>query len=314
MDAQFAKLSVFLHPGDLLLFNNSKVIPARLYGQKESGGRIEMLVERLVAEQRLLVQMRASHPPKPGNSLAITQGERGETVARATVLEREGAFFLLEFDTLALPLLAKVGELPLPPYIERKPQASDQDRYQTVYALTPGAVAAPTAGLHFTQEHLGALQAKGVEQAFITLHVGSGTFSPVRTENLAEHKMHAEWYEISPKAAQAINATRQRGGRVVCVGTTSLRALESAANEQGLVAAGSAETAIFITPGYRFKAADMLLTNFHLPKSTLMMLVSAFAGVDEIRRLYTHAIQNQYRFFSYGDAMLLSQQPYSHDA
>ncbi len=310
LDALFPDLADWLEPGDLLVFNDTKVIPARLFGRKATGGQIEMLVERVLTETSLLVQMRASHPPKPGSgAFDLVSPDGGAVHAQATVVERRGQFTVVQLDGPALPILQHIGRLPLPPYIERTPEASDLARYQTVYARVPGAVAAPTAGLHFSPEFLGQLSEQGVRLAYLTLHVGAGTFSPVRTENLAEHTMHSEWFEIPPETAQAIEQTKARGGRIVAVGTTSLRALESAAQANGHVEAGSRETTIFITPGYQFRVVDKLVTNFHLPKSTLMMLVSAFAGTEAIRQLYAHAITQRYRFFSYGDAMLLNRRP-----
>ena len=250
-----------------------------------------------------MFQLRASHPPKPGGKLLLP----GD--AQATVVARDGRFFRLRLEG-AGPLfdyLERHGEVPLPPYIARAADAADASRYQTVYARHPGAVAAPTAGLHFDEAMLGELAAAGVATAFVTLHVGAGTFQPVESEDLAAHRMHGEWYRIPPETAAAIDAARARGGRIVAVGTTTLRALEAAADESGRVRAGEAETRLFITPGFRFRVVDRLLTNFHLPKSTLLMLVSAFAGYANIRAAYAHAIAKRYRFFSYGDAMLLER-------
>jgi S-adenosylmethionine:tRNA ribosyltransferase-isomerase len=310
LDAQFPDLAQWLQPGDLLVFNDTKVIPARLFGRKPTGGQIEMLVERVLTDTTLLVQMRASHPPKPGSgAFDLVSPEDGQVHALASVVERRGQFTVVQLNVPALPLLQSIGRLPLPPYIERTPEANDMARYQTVYARVPGAVAAPTAGLHFSPEFLAQLSAQGIHLAYLTLHVGAGTFSPVRTENLAEHNMHSEWFEIPAATAQSVQEARARGNRVVAIGTTSLRALESAAQDIGLVQAGARETTIFITPGFQFRVVDQLVTNFHLPKSTLMMLVSAFAGTENIRQLYAHAIAQRYRFFSYGDAMLLTRRP-----
>ncbi len=300
-DRSFADLPSLLGEGDLAVFNDTKVIRARLFGRKPSGGRVEMLVERIVADDRARVQMRASHLPRPGGRVDLAGG------AHAEVLVRDGRFFDLRFvGTGALAdWLERHGEVPLPPYIAHAPGPDDAARYQTVYAAVPGAVAAPTAGLHFDAATLAALDARGVARATVTLHVGAGTFQPVTSDDLSRHRMHAEWFRIPDATAQAVAATRRRGGRVLAVGTTSLRALESAADGDGGVRAGAAETTLFVTPGYRFRVVDLLLTNFHLPRSTLLMLVSAFAGHARIRAAYDHAIRQRYRFFSYGDAMLL---------
>lgn len=300
-DRRFADLPALLAPGDLAVFNDTRVIRARLTGRKPSGGRVEMLVERLLGDDRARVQMRASHLPKPGGVVELAGG------ARAEVLARDERFFDVRFQaTGPLPeWLERHGEVPLPPYITHAPDADDARRYQTVYAAVPGAVAAPTAGLHFDEGTLAALDARGVERASVTLHVGAGTFQPVATEDLSRHRMHSEWFNIPRATAQAIARARERGGRVLAVGTTSLRALESAAEAVGSVRTGAAETALFVTPGYAFRVVDLLLTNFHLPRSTLLMLVAAFAGYDRIRAAYAHAIAQRYRFFSYGDAMLL---------
>ncbi len=273
------------------------MLRARLRGTKDTGGRVEALVERVLAEHEALVQLRASKPPKPGARL------RWRTSA-ATVLAREGEFWRLRFDDPVHACLHGEGALPLPPYIDRAPDAADEERYQTVYAREPGSVAAPTAGLHFDHEMLARLREREVRTAFVTLHVGAGTFQPVRVDDLSLHRMHAERYEVPDATARAIDETRARGGRIVAVGTTSLRTLESAADADGRVAPGSGETSLFVTPGYRFRVVERLLTNFHLPRSTLLMLVSAFAGVDRVRAAYAHAISRRYRFFSYGDAML----------
>jgi S-adenosylmethionine:tRNA ribosyltransferase-isomerase len=300
-DRSFRDLPALLDPRDLLVFNDTRVIPARLHGTKDSGGRIELMIERVLGEREALAQARASHPPKPGSGIAIGH-------FRLTVLEHGDRFcrFRVEGPATLDDLLAAHGEIPLPPYIARPAGAEDAARYQTVYAREPGAVAAPTAGLHFDPQVFAALEARGIRSAYVTLHVGAGTFLPVQTENLREHRMHLEWFEIPHATVAAIAATRARGGRVVAVGTTTLRALESAALE-GELRAGPQETQLFITPGFRFRVVDRLLTNFHLPKSTLLMLVSAFAGFGEIRTAYAHAIGERYRFFSYGDAMLLTR-------
>jgi S-adenosylmethionine:tRNA ribosyltransferase-isomerase len=279
------------------------VIKARLFGVKDSGGKLEVLVERVLDERHALAHIRASHAPKPGSGLLLA----GEIAA--TVEERQGELYRLRFagETPLLELLEQHGSLPLPPYITHAPEALDETRYQTVYARQPGAVAAPTAGLHFDPAMLETLEKMGVKTAYVTLHVGAGTFQPVRVEEIAEHHMHSEWYTVPQRAVDLIRLARAEGGRVMAVGTTSLRALESAA-AGGELEAGSGETNIFIFPGYRFKVVERLLTNFHLPKSTLLMLVSAFGGMENIRRAYRHAVENRYRFFSYGDAMLIERQ------
>ncbi len=301
-DRAFTDLPRFLSAGDLLVFNDTRVIKARLFGQKDSGGRIEVLIERVLGPHEAAAQIRASHAPKPGARLKLTGAVEAEVIARADDL------FLLRFDASdsVLAVLDRHGEVPLPPYITHTPDAADRQRYQTVYARTPGAVAAPTAGLHFDQPLLERLRAQGVETAFLTLHVGAGTFQPVRVTSLADHRMHREWYEIPPATADAVRRTHERGRDVVAVGTTSLRALEAAARG-GAVAAGCAETDLFITPGFRFQVVDRLITNFHLPRSTLLMLVCAFAGTGRVRAAYRHAIERDYRFFSYGDAMLVDR-------
>jgi S-adenosylmethionine:tRNA ribosyltransferase-isomerase len=298
-DRQFRELPDLLRAGDVLVMNDTRVIKARLTGRKASGGQVEVLVERVLDHERVLAQVRASKAPRAGSRLLLAES----TVAE--VLGRAGEFFELRFlDCIdVLTLLERAGSVPLPPYITHAADPSDDARYQTVYAQTPGAVAAPTAGLHFDDAMLTRLKADGVQLAWVTLHVGAGTFQPVRVENLDEHTMHAEWYALPQATVDAIAAARAAGGRVVAVGTTSLRALESAA--AGELRAGSAETRLFILPGYRFRVVDRLLTNFHLPRSTLMMLVSAFAGTDNVRRAYAHAVAQRYRFFSYGDAMLI---------
>lgn len=299
-DRMFADLPALLRPDDLLVLNDTRVIKARLFGHKDSGGRVELLVERVTDEREALAFIRASHAPKPGSHVLLADGEAVEVLARQNDLTR------LRFPAPVLDVLDAQGRLPLPPYIEHAPTADDEARYQTVYADAPGAVAAPTAGLHFDEAMLARLAAHGVRTARVTLHVGAGTFQPVRVDAIADHTMHSERYTIPQATVEAIADTRTRGGRVVAVGTTSLRALE-AASQGGELVAGSDETDIFITPGYRFRTVDALITNFHLPKSTLLMLVSAFAGLDAIRAAYAHAIRERYRFFSYGDAMFLER-------
>ncbi|CAG9177017.1 tRNA preQ1(34) S-adenosylmethionine ribosyltransferase-isomerase QueA [Cupriavidus respiraculi] len=303
IDRAFTDIVDYLRPGDLLVFNDTRVIKARFFGHKASGGKIEVLVERVQDERTVLAQVRASKTPPEGSTLRLAEA------FDVVVGPRVDQFFTLRFPEPALDLIERFGRLPLPPYIEHDPDAYDESRYQTVYARNPGAVAAPTAGLHFDDALFARLDGMGVRRAFLTLHVGAGTFQPVRTENVAEHKMHSEWYAISDELAQAVRETRAAGGRVIAVGTTSLRALESAAAADGTLAAGSGDTDIFITPGYRFRLVDALITNFHLPKSTLLMLVSALAGIEPIRAAYRHAVAQRYRFFSYGDAMLLTRQP-----
>jgi S-adenosylmethionine:tRNA ribosyltransferase-isomerase len=297
-DHGFRDLPTLLRADDLLVMNDTRVIKARLFGQKDSGGKVELLVERVTGEYEALAFIRASHAPRPGTTIRLADDLTAEVLARRDDLTQ------LRFQRPVLQVLDQLGQLPLPPYITHTPTADDEARYQTVYANEPGAVAAPTAGLHFDDAMLDALHAQGVRTARLTLHVGAGTFQPVRVETLADHTMHSERYTIPQATVDAIRDTRARGGRIVAVGTTSLRALEAAAHS-GALHAGSNETDIFITPGYRFKLVDALITNFHLPKSTLLMLVAAFAGFDSIRAAYAHAIAERYRFFSYGDAMFL---------
>jgi S-adenosylmethionine:tRNA ribosyltransferase-isomerase len=296
-DRQFAGLPDLLRPGDLLVFNDTRVIPARLFGHKASGGRVEVLVERLLDEFRVLAHVRASKSPKPGMRLEL-EGVSAET------LGRDGDLFELRFALPVLDTLERHGHMPLPPYIARPDAAADRERYQTVYARRAGAVAAPTAGLHFDQGMLERLAAAGVESAFVTLHVGAGTFQPVRADDIRDHQMHAEWVEVDAAVCEAVARTRARGGRVVAVGTTAVRCLESAAAD-GTLRPFCGDTAIFIHPGYRFRAVDALITNFHLPESTLLMLVSAFAGYQATLAAYRHAVAERYRFFSYGDAMFV---------
>jgi S-adenosylmethionine:tRNA ribosyltransferase-isomerase len=297
-DSDFAELPQWLRAGDLLVLNDSRVLHARLLGFKDSGGQVEILVERLLEPDVALAQVRASKSPQPGSRLRL------EGALDVEVLGRDGEFYRLRFSGDAAEMIERHGRLPLPPYIDRAAEAPDEERYQTVYAREKGSVAAPTAGLHFDPELFARLREKGVEIAHVTLHVGAGTFQPVRVDDLAQHRMHSESYVLPQATADAIAATRARGGRVVAVGTTSLRVLESAALE-GNLRVGAGETALFVTPGFGFRVVDLLITNFHLPKSTLLMLVAAFAGLDEIRAAYRHAIAARYRFFSYGDAMLL---------
>jgi S-adenosylmethionine:tRNA ribosyltransferase-isomerase len=299
-DRMFADLPAFFRSGDLLVFNDTRVIKARLFGEKETGGRIEALVERVLSEHEALVFIRASKAPKTGMRLRFNDAFAAE------VVERRDDLYRLAFDPSrsVLDWLDAYGALPLPPYIDRAAEADDDARYQTVYARAPGAVAAPTAGLHFDEAMLERLRRAGVGIAFVTLHVGAGTFQPVRVEHIAEHRMHSECYSIPEATVEAVARTKSAGGRVCSVGTTSLRALESAA-QSGVLKAGFGETDIFITPGYRFRVVDRLITNFHLPKSTLLMLVSAFGGHDLMRSAYRHAVAERYRFFSYGDAMLI---------
>ncbi|MHB8787052.1 MAG: tRNA preQ1(34) S-adenosylmethionine ribosyltransferase-isomerase QueA [Thauera sp.] len=301
-DATFCDLPDLIGPGDLLVFNDTRVIHARLHGVKDSGGQVEVLIERAIGPHEALAQVRASKSPKTGSRLRMADAFEIE------VLGRVGEFFHLRFPAGEdlLVLLERHGKLPLPPYIQRAPGDADENRYQTVYARDPGSVAAPTAGLHFDQALLDRLVERGARCAWLTLHVGAGTFQPVRVDDLGEHRMHRERYVIPQETVDAIAATRAAGGRVIAVGTTSMRALEAAAQE-GPLEAGSGETEIFILPGFRFQVVDALVTNFHLPKSTLMMLVSAFAGMDSIRRTYAHAVEARYRFFSYGDAMFITR-------
>ncbi|MBA1265241.1 tRNA preQ1(34) S-adenosylmethionine ribosyltransferase-isomerase QueA [Stutzerimonas sp. NM35] len=298
----FADLLDHVRPGDLMVFNNTRVIPARLFGQKETGGRLEVLVERVLDSHRVLAHIRSSKSPKPGSRIRIDGG--GE----ALMLVRHDALFELAFDEQVLPLLERVGHMPLPPYIDRADDSADRERYQTVYAQRTGAVAAPTAGLHFDDALLEALRETGVETAFVTLHVGAGTFQPVRVERIEDHHMHSEWLEVGQEVVDAVTACRQRGGRVIAVGTTSVRSLESAARD-GTLKAFSGDTDIFIYPGRPFHVVDALVTNFHLPESTLLMLVSAFAGYPETMAAYAEAVAEGYRFFSYGDAMFITRNP-----
>lgn len=300
-DCLFADLPSLLDPKDLLVLNDTRVLPARLFARKETGGQVEILVERLVTPQRVTAQVRASKAPRPGTGLVLADG------ARLTVVGREDGFFVLE-SALAdvAELMTRHGHTPLPPYIDRPDDASDRERYQTVYGHRDGAVAAPTAGLHFDAAMLARLQAMGIELAHVTLHVGAGTFQPVREDDLDKHRMHAEWLEVSEQVCAQVAAARARGGRLVAVGTTTVRSLETAA-ASGSLQPFRGDSRLFIKPGYRFRVIDALVTNFHLPESTLLMLVCAFAGYGPVMAAYRHAVAERYRFFSYGDAMLLTR-------
>ena len=299
-DRHVRDLPEWLQPGDLLVFNDTRVIPARLFGQKESGGRVEILIERLLPENAARAQIGASKSPKPGSRIQLDAGGEAEVVGR------DGEFYQLRFHVPGAleSWLQKAGRLPLPPYIQRAPGQDDDERYQTVFARELGAVAAPTAGLHFDDALLSALRERGVEFGHVTLHVGAGTFQPMRVDNIHEHHMHSEWLNVGAVLVEQVRAAHARGGRVIAVGTTVVRALESAMRE-GELQPFAGETQIFIFPGYRIRSVDAMVTNFHLPESTLLMLVSAFAGKDRIMAAYAHAVREQYRFFSYGDAMLL---------
>lgn len=299
---QFSDLLEYLRPGDLMVFNDTRVIPARLFGRKASGGKLEVLVERVLDEHRVLAHVRSSKSPKPGSRILLEGGGEAEMLAR------HDALFELAFDEPVLPLLDRIGHMPLPPYIDRPDEAADRERYQTVYARKAGAVAAPTAGLHFDEPLLQAIREKGVESAFVTLHVGAGTFQPVRVDRLDAHQMHTEWLQVGQEVVDAVTACRQRGGRVVAVGTTSVRSLESAARD-GQLKPFVGDTDIFLYPGKPFHVVDALVTNFHLPESTLIMLVSAFAGYPETMAAYRAAVEQRYRFFSYGDAMFITRNP-----
>lgn len=311
-DRLFSQINQLLRPGDLLVFNNTKVIKARLLGEKQSGGKVEVLVERITGTHHALAHIRASKSPKPGTCLVLSDGQLD-----VVVTGRQDALFELEFAQPALDALEQYGATPLPPYIQQVPTEEDDQRYQTVYAEAPGAVAAPTAGLHFDQDLLANLRAQGIDQAFVTLHVGAGTFQPVRSERLSEHQMHAERFHVPSDTLAKIQHTRAHGGRIIAVGTTSVRALESAVHYHDCNgqknADGSIEgdTRLFITPGYSFSWVDALITNFHLPQSTLLMLVSALSRLPFIQQAYSHAIKQHYRFFSYGDAMFIEAAPQS---
>lgn len=293
-----------LQMGDLLIFNNTRVIPARVYGHKASGGKIEILVERLLENHRVLAHVKASKSPKEGAELLL--GEQDPV--SVTMIARHDSLFELQFPSDVLTILEQIGHIPLPPYIDRADDEQDREVYQTVYNKVPGAVAAPTAGLHFDEQLLDTLKQKGVEMGFVTLHVGAGTFQPVRVDSIEEHIMHAEYAEVSQAVVDAVNACKARGNRVIAVGTTSVRALESAAQHTGKIAPFFADTRIFIYPGYQFNVVDALITNFHLPESTLIMLVSAFAGYQNTMQAYQEAVKAGYRFFSYGDAMFITKQ------
>lgn len=303
----FTDMLQFVDAGDLLIFNNTRVIPARLLGQKSTGGKVEVLVERMLDEHRVLAHVRASKSPKPGATLLL------ENAIEATMLGRHDALFELSFagEQTVLELLEAHGHMPLPPYIDRPDEDSDKERYQTVYNEKPGAVAAPTAGLHFDNAILAKLKAKGVQTEFVTLHVGAGTFQPVKVDNVEEHVMHAEYAEVPETVVAAIKATKAAGKRVIAVGTTSMRSLESAAKKADetdeLIVPFYEDTSIFIYPGFTFKVVDAMFTNFHLPESTLMMLISALAGQDNVMHAYAEAIKNEYRFFSYGDSMFIEK-------
>jgi S-adenosylmethionine:tRNA ribosyltransferase-isomerase len=299
-DRQFSNLPQLLRPGDLLVMNDTRVIKARLWGSKPTGGRIEALVERIDSERTALAMVRASHAPRPGMTLRFGEFD-------AQVLSREGAFCRLAFSAPVLDVLDACGTLPLPPYISHDAEPQDAERYQTVYARHPGAVAAPTAGLHFDDALLQTLGRLGVGTAFVTLHVGAGTFAPVRVDRIDDHVMHIERLHMPAETVEAVRRAREAGGRIVAVGTTSLRALESCADPESGLQAGWRDTQLFIRPGYSFRVVDRLITNFHLPRSTLLMLVSAFIGLDLMKAAYAHAVAERYRFFSYGDAMLLDR-------
>jgi S-adenosylmethionine:tRNA ribosyltransferase-isomerase len=299
-DRVFSDLPQLLNPGDLLVFNDTRVIPARLYGNKASGGKVEILVERLLDERQCLAQVRASKSPRPGSTILLEEGSELEVAGR-----QDGFFHLRIAHGELMSLLLKLGHMPLPPYITRADTEYDRQRYQTVFAKTPGAVAAPTAGLHFDATLLAQLEAAGVRSTTVTLHVGAGTFQPVRVDNIADHQMHAEWLEVSQATCDAVAGTRQCGGRVIAVGTTAVRSLETAA-AGGALKPFTGDSRIFIYPPCEFRVVDAIITNFHLPESTLLMLVAAFAGLENTLAAYRHAVEQRYRFFSYGDAMLIS--------
>jgi S-adenosylmethionine:tRNA ribosyltransferase-isomerase len=304
-DRRMRDLPQLVAPGDLLVFNDTRVIPARLFALKDSGGKVELLLERPLDAANALVHARASKPLKPGMSLQ----SRGGSIR---IIEKRGDLWVVELPEPALSFFERYGQMPLPPYIRREPDVSDVTRYQSVFARRQGAVAAPTASLHFDAELLAGLEARGVQRAFVTLHVGAGTFQPVRTEAVGAHVMHAEFVEVSAEACAAIAAARARGARVIAIGTTVVRALESAAGG-GTLAPYLGDSSLFIVPGFRFRVVDAMLTNFHLPESTLLMLVSAFAGREEVLAAYRHAVAGRYRFFSYGDAMFVTPRPGAHD-
>jgi S-adenosylmethionine:tRNA ribosyltransferase-isomerase len=309
VDGTFTDVLSQVQPGDLVVFNNTRVIPARMFGRKESGGKLEVLVERMLDDKSILAHVRCSKSPKPGSTIIV--GDNDEYSAE--MVARHDALFELKFnaDKTVLEILEEIGHMPLPPYIDRPDEDADKERYQTVYNQKPGAVAAPTAGLHFDDVLLEQIKAKGAEFAYVTLHVGAGTFQPVKVDNINDHHMHAEYVEVPQEVVDAISATKQRGGRIIAVGTTSVRSLESAA--QDALKKGTelkpffGDTEIFIFPGYEYQLVDCLITNFHLPESTLIMLVSAFAGYENTMNAYKHAVENKYRFFSYGDSMFIKK-------
>lgn len=303
---QFSDIIDLINADDLLVFNNTRVIPARMYGHKDTGGRVEVLVERLISEHQCLAHLRASKTPKPGCKITLSKADDESQQFSVTIEDRDGDLFVLcsTADHTMAEIMENIGHMPLPPYISRNDTVDDFSRYQTVYANNPGAVAAPTAGLHFDEPLLEKLRNKGIRFAFVTLHVGAGTFQPVRSESIEDHKMHFEYLEVPQATVDKCQQTRQNGGRIIAVGTTTVRSLETA-SQKGQLVAYAGETDIFIFPGYQFKSIDALITNFHLPESTLLMLISAFAGRDEIMACYSEAIVEHYRFFSYGDAMFI---------
>ena len=302
IDSFFHQIASFIKPGDLLVMNNTRVIPARLFGHKDSGGKVEIMIERLLNDRQVLAMVKASRAPQIDSFITLENGDK------AQVVSKENGFYTLDFLTDSLlDLLDNVGHIPLPPYIERGDEQADLERYQTVFAKHKGAVAAPTAGLHFDDELLSSLKDKGISHCFVTLHVGAGTFQPVKVDEITDHKMHSEYFEIDQTTVDQIYQTKKNGGRVIAVGTTAVRSIESAA-KSGKLKAVQGETDIFIYPGYEFKVVDMMITNFHLPKSSLLMLVSAFIGRERMMEIYQHAIKEKYRFFSYGDAMLLTRE------
>lgn len=301
-DRSFSDIMNLLCPGDLLIFNDTRVIKARLWGNKVTGGKIEALIERITGTDEALAHLKSSKSPKPGSRLAFADSVACE------VLRRQDDLFHLRFDRPVIDVLENYGHVPLPPYIQHDDTKEDLDRYQTVYARHPGAVAAPTAGLHFDEHLLKKMKLAGIDMAFVTLHVGAGTFRPVRDNDISKHKMHSEWYTISPECVHAIEQAKARGSRIIAVGTTSVRALESCASKHGgRIQSGSDDTQLFITPGFQWHVVDAMVTNFHLPKSTLLMLVAAFCGLESMRKAYAHAVAQRYRFFSYGDAMFIER-------
>ena len=301
VDSHFSDLGLFLKPKDLLILNDTRVIPARLFGHKESGGRVEVLIERLINEREARVMIKSSRPPKLGSYITLKNDSQFQVTAK-----NDGIYSVDFKSGSILETLNEIGHMPLPPYIDRDDSNEDAERYQTVYAKNDGAVAAPTAGLHFDDELLSSLEKQGINYTFVTLHVGAGTFQPVKVENIKAHKMHSEYYEINQETVDKIAQTKEEGGRVIAVGTTAVRTLESASLGGKLISQKS-DTEIFIYPGFKFQVVDAMITNFHLPKSSLLMLVSAFIGFDEMHQTYQHAINKEYRFFSYGDAMLLER-------